>query len=267
MIDEQDRILLELIRGEITPDEARAQLRANVENLDGTPLDDTQITTILANPEGFITPGISGATTAATKEQQRLAQETFLTGRQGRELAFQGAVGKALPRGASGFLRDPLEARFDIINTLFDLRSGLGDLPISEQGDPQGFGDFFSGAEVPSPETIQGLVRRAGNLILQDPTTLQQESSQLGFRRDLVDNPNQQFNLALQSVLRSVPLHLRGAFTQGARRLFGRSLTDAPEQSFLPGFINRGFRFGDKLRNRAQLPAQQFIGFGEQGLV
>jgi hypothetical protein len=234
-------ILTELVDGRIDQVEARRLLDRHGENPDGSPLTLFQIQELI----GQAPQRVKEAALGSPEGDREDALRELIALEPGRRSLFQRDVERRLPSGASGFLRRGLERRFDPVNTAFILRRGLGLTPFGpdlEGKQPQTFGDFLPAANYPGAGALRRLVSAAASLLRQDPGTLQGVRG--GFAEDLRENPREQFNLALQSVIRSIPLELQGSFGRFAKRRFEAARLEQPEMAFLPGFVDRGFQFG-----------------------
>ena len=168
------------------------------------------------------------------------------TGRQAAFRSFQGSQGNASP-----LLRTGLESRFSPLNTLFETRGALGDLNQATgvsgiAGLPQTFSDFISnrGGGRPSLGTLQQNAWSARDaiqgLLAQDP------GGEFDVGQSHLLDPNNQFNIALQSRLQSVPRFLQAGFRDTADRFFKDFVARNPDtaSSFLNNFLEGGSRFG-----------------------
>ena len=188
---------------------------------------------------------------------------------------FREFLRRRTPQGASGLYRDYAEGLGGTYENVFrqmrglgeiQSRSGLGTTPklnyddwLQAQGtgrdiknqpvwDP-GQGDFGMVGAI-DPLHLRGLATRAGGLI-SGPEAAGGEA-QIGYREKLIRQPNEQFALALQSVIPGLPNELRGWFEQVAQRAFDRWMVEragggtddvAAGEEFLPRFIRKGYSF------------------------
>mgnify|MGYP003147761741 CR=1 FL=1 len=148
----------------------------------------------------------------------------------------------------SSFLTDPSQGavpgpfqrfranQFRPTSAEFLLGRGLGNIGLSTT-----FQDFIQDrSPVPSADFRSNL--NEASSILGMPLENLSNTGQ-GFQAYLAGSPNEQYNLALHSVLGDVPVEFRNAFEGAASDAFGRFQTRTPDLNFLPEFVNRGFRF------------------------
>lgn len=164
-----------------------------------------------------------------------------------RATAFQGELGRRFQQGLGSRTAGALGRQFGAIEPAFQFGRGLGNLAPSLD-----FRDFLSrnlgggGGGL----DLGGLVRQAAGLFGADLSG-QDQNIQRSFRQDLLNEPNQGFNLALQSELQGIPLFLQGSFRNLANRAIGRfrsegpvnpdtGLPDTEGNPFLPEFVRRG---------------------------
>lgn len=168
------------------------------------------------------------------------------TGEQ-RETAFQGFLGENFRGGLGSRTGGALRRQFSAIEPAFQASRGLGGIAPGTD-----FRDFLSQNIGGSPGGLglADLVRGAAGLFGADLSGADQDI-QRSFRQNLIENPNQGFNLALQSGLQNIPLFLQSSFRNLANRSFGRfrsgtpinpatGLPDIEGNPFLPEFVERG---------------------------
>ena len=241
----QRQILEALIAKVITATTATNLLRQYVTNDDGSELDTEQLSALISNPEDWLGQEDLG------REERLQAQEAIGRGRTFRSQLEEGFRQRGVT--PTGITRRALGTRFQPLSAQFDLMAGLGDV---EGG--AGFGAWIPDRLRPSSEALRALLSRASGLfepgaigpVGEGATFDPVRQAQQGFLTDLtrqgqsgLAGQTDQFNLALQGVLQSVPRHLRGAFTDFARRRFDQFITETPDVQFLPDFVKRGFNF------------------------
>jgi hypothetical protein len=206
---------------------------------------------------GFVVPEEEAERLLASGEQRdqfaelparEEALRDALAARQGRGRTFQEFVGSQFNPGASPFLRSGLERRFGPLNTLFEGQGALGQLASAIGGSAQALGntitfeDFIGnrGGAAPTQATLGNLASQAASALQQGPLSTRGEEFFRG-----PQGPENQFQIALQSVLGGVPRFLQGGFQRTARRKFEDFQAQNPERAaeFLIDFVNRGSRF------------------------
>tara|TARA_R110000824_G_scaffold401178_1_gene611168 strand:- start:2818 stop:3714 length:897 start_codon:yes stop_codon:yes gene_type:complete len=222
---------------------------------------------ILAQSEGksFLPPGppetpnltFDELLEGAVGPKQSIAE--YGTTEAGRSGIFDADLSRKLGPTPTPFLRAAGQRLFDPIQAGYTLSSGLGQLPGQMFGDnlkewlpsssTDAAGPNFSQylgmpGVMPSQQQLQSQLRQAGSLFGDRAGLPSLGNAQQGFLTDLSDNMGKQFNLALSSVLQSVPLHLRSPFTKWAQGQFRDARATNPGEQWLPGFIERGFKFG-----------------------
>jgi len=187
-----------------------------------------------------------------TGETEDEARARFEIQRAGRQQTFRDYIGQQLNPGASPFLRAGLESRFTPLNLMFETREALGENltdPITRGS--RSFRDWLGtyiqpggstfGESRPSVRAFQGLANRALGA-LQGGFG----AGTGGVAQRYLEDPENQFQLALQSRLGSVAPFLRENFAATARDRFNRFMVQNPGRAgeYLAEFMGpQGGRF------------------------
>jgi hypothetical protein len=197
-------------------------------------------------------PVVSDSVFATPTESEQEARARLEIQRGGRQLTFRDFIGQQLNPGASPFLREGLESRFNPLNLQFMTREALGENvadPIT--GGARSFQDWLGtynqpggsmfGESRPTVNALRGLATRALGAL------------QGGFgagtgagAQTFLQDPQNQFQLALQSRLGSVAPFLRENFAKTARDRFNTFITQNPQRAgeYLAEFMGpQGGRF------------------------
>ena len=152
------------------------------------------------------------------------------------ERQFQLALRSTLPRVSRQF-QQPFS---DIASRTFD-QFNMGQV----FGEPkEHFLDFARGglAGRGTPADFTQLVRKASGLLQGPESGL--SPAQLEYRRDLLEDPDEQFQLALQAMLPDVPAPARAGFSKAAQQSFRRFQEERGMLTpFLPHITSRNFDF------------------------
>ena len=197
-------------------------------------------------------PVVSDSLFATPTESEQEARERLELQRGGRQLTFRDFIGKQFNPGASPFLREGLESRFNPLNLQFMTREALGENVVDPiTGGARSFQDWLGtynqpggsmfGESRPTVNALQGLATRALGAL------------QGGFEagtgagaQTFLQDPQNQFQLALQSRLGSVAPFLRENFAKTARDRFNTFITQNPQRAgeYLAEFMGpQGGRF------------------------
>lgn len=186
--------------------------------------------------------------------REGVALDVFGKTEAGLGTIYRDYLNRTTPAGASDWWRDYLARQQPEQESVFRQMRGLGDIsrPEGAQGPGYAWQQFLNnkGQMMPaSLASLQGLTGRANELLLGSGTGLNDAAA--GYRKQLAGNQPEQYNLALQSVMKGVPWELRGSFGELAQSAFDRwrmeNLVpkDDLSQGFLPEFMRRGSRFSN----------------------
>ena len=185
-----------------------------------------------------LTRQLLGQTPGLDENPTRAAFREALEGNLPRqqELALRGAQ-SGVPFELRQSLKDIGARNFNA----YRVRQGLGELGTQSLLDYMRPGDGgFIGRT--SPDQFRGLVDQVGNLVGGPGAGL--SDIQTTFRKELLEDPESQFNLALQAALPNIPANMRNAFSDLAEREFRRFQSkQGLGTPFLPYASQRGFKF------------------------
>jgi hypothetical protein len=167
-----------------------------------------------------------------------------------RGSTFREYMGRKFSPGASPFLRSGLESRFSPLNLMFETREALGkNLADPLSGEARSFQDWLGNIE-PGGLTFGELrptVSAFQNLANQALTRLQGGFDGGGGTagQTFLQDPENQFQLALRTRLGSIAPFLRRNFADTARERFDNFMVQNPERAgqFLSEFMGKGQRF------------------------
>ena len=180
---------------------------------------------------------------------ETIAGLEFLSRPEGRAASFRDFIQRFNP-SSSRFLQRGLERRFDPMQTAFETQSALGTLP--PQTDPgrlaggdsaidfRQWMDKYGGA-VPGQGTWQGMVSNVSNWLTGGQPT---EGRGAG-GEEYMQSPENQFDLAFQSIMQQIPYHLRDAAYRTAKRKFTQFQVQNPSRmnEWLPLWQTQGQRW------------------------
>lgn len=173
---------------------------------------------------------LAGVSTQALAERQEALSES----ERGRQSLFGAAV-----RGQYSQVnpfQDYLLSRYDPTFAQFQTERGLSNTP------PSDFSQYARAAAGTNlnPDVWKAYIQTGAGLLASPQTDLPERQ---GIFREWLSDPNNQFDLALQSTLARTPGSFRPALRSGAQRVFEDQYVNQPEQTFLPWFVGRGQRF------------------------
>lgn len=178
--------------------------------------------------------------------------DPFLGTDLGQRASFSDFIQRFRP-GSSRFLRTGLQQRFDPMQTAFNVQSALGTLPgrtedqAGQLGTPVNFRQWMEnyGGGIPTQKTWQSMLGGVSDWLTGGRDTAGVGSMGESF----MTNENNQFNLALQSILQNVPYHLRPAAKATAEREFRQFQAQNPGRTseWLPAWQSQGQKWNPTL--------------------
>ena len=199
-------------------------------------------TTPVATPEStlgsspYVTPLTSGqaGVNRPIPEQRSTYQDFLAESEGGRRGLFGAAVRGQNPQ--SNPFRDYLLSRFEPTQAQYNIESGLGTTP------PGSFSEYATGRgqQRLNPDVWRAYLQSASSLLTNPPSNLPQQQADFA---SWLEDPENQFNLALESYTPNSPAPFRRAAKGRAQDVFNDFLVNQPGQSFLPWFTGRGQRF------------------------
>lgn len=178
--------------------------------------------------------------------------DVFLATDPGQRASFSDFIQRFRP-GSSRFLRAGLQQRFDPMQTAFNVQSALGTLPGRAEGQggqlgtPVNFRQWMEnyGGAIPTQGTWQSMLGGVSDWLTGGRPTAGVGSMGETF----MTNEENQFNLALQSILQNVPYHLRPAATRTAEREFRQFQAQNPGRTseWLPAWRAQGQKWNPTL--------------------
>jgi hypothetical protein len=237
--------------GEINPIE-RAEAEAAARSaLMGAGVDETLITGYLENAPTMFPSDLDTVIEPPIGDYHRPSDETiagleFLASPEGRSASFSDFIQRFNP-SSSRFLQRGLERRFAPMQTAFETQSALGTLP--PQTDPgrlaggdsavdfRQWMDRYGGA-VPGQGTWQSMVSNVSNWLTGGQPTLGEDVAGQEYMR----SPDNQFDLAFQSIAQQIPYHLRDAAYRTAKEKFQQFQVQNPSRmnEWLPLWQTQG---------------------------
>ena len=178
--------------------------------------------------------------------------DVFLGTDPGQRASFSDFMQRFNP-GSSRFLRTGLQQRFNPMQTAFNVQSALGTLPGREEGQggqlgsPVNFRQWMEnyGGSIPAQGAWQSMLGGVSDWLTGGRDTAGAGSGGESF----MTNENNQFNLALQSILQNVPYHLRNAASATAERGFRQFQAQNPGRvsEWLPAWQAQGQKWNPTL--------------------
>lgn len=189
-----------------------------------------------------IHPSVPDKVFIGDEEDRRSARVKYETQRANREDTFRDYIGQNFNPGASPWLKRGLESRFDPMDLMYKTRGIMGNLRPTAEGDPESFQNYINrvGGGRPSNATLRRLAIDA-DMAIQGGF----EGQGMGAQQDyfLGDRGSaNQFNIALQSKLGTIPAWARSGYLQEATNRYNQFVARNPENSntFLRHFMSGG---------------------------
>ena len=189
-----------------------------------------------------INPSVPDKVFVGAEEDRRSAREKYEIQRDNREDTFRDYIGQNFNPGASPWLKRGLESRFDPMDLMYKTRGIMGNLRPTAEGDPESFQNYINrvGGGRPSNDTLRRLAIDA-DMAIQGGFEGQGMGAQADYFLGDQGSANQ-FNIALQSKLGSIPAWARSGYAQEATDRYNQFVARNPENSntFLRHFMSGG---------------------------